>query len=130
MWRRPSRTKFVSETIACGWSPLGEYSADNWNTCQATSGERRNGEKILAPRVEERVRVWVSQHVCREHELRMHRLADESHPDLVGQAIAFSQIATQTGRDHVHPGLPASGGGGTTLLDVRRSARRLQYWQV
>src|SRR2546428_7840198 len=34
----------------------------------------------------------------------MHRLADEAHPDLVGQPVALAQIATQTGRDHVHPG--------------------------
>src|SRR2546427_8828989 len=117
MWRRPSRTKVVSAAIACGWSPRGEYSEDNWNTCRATSGERRDGEKILAPRVEERVRVWVSQHVRREHELRMHRLADESHPDLVGQAIAFPQIATQTGRDHVHPGRLASARAGHDVVD-------------
>src|SRR2546422_7513256 len=117
MWRRPSRTKFVSAAIACGWSPLGEYSEDNRNTCRATSGERRVGEKILAPRVEERVRVWVSQHVRREHELRMHRLADESHPDLVDQAIAFPQIAAQTGRDHVHPGRLASARAGHDVVD-------------
>src|SRR2546425_1684016 len=117
MWRRSSRTKFVSAAIACGWSPLGEYSEDNRNTCRATSGERRDGEKILAPRVEERVRVWVSQHMRREHELRMHRLADESHPDLVDQAIAFPQIAAQTGRDHVHPGRLASARAGHDVVD-------------
>src|SRR5213593_3436351 len=117
MWRRPSRTKLVSAAIACGWSPLGEYSEDNRNTCRATSGERWDGEKVLAPRVEERVRVWVSQHVRREHELRMHRLADEAHPDLVGHAIAFPQIATQTGRDHVHPGRLASARAGHDVVD-------------
>src|SRR2546428_5665922 len=117
MWRRPSRTKVVSAAIACGWSPLGEYSEDNRNTCRSTSGGRRDSEKILAPRVEERVRVWVSQHVRREHELRMHRLADESHPDLVDQAIAFPQIAAQTGRDHVHPGRLASARAGHDVVD-------------
>src|SRR2546426_2854324 len=117
MWPRPSRTKVVSAAIACGWSPRGEYSEDNRNTCRATSGGRRDGEKILSPRVEERVRVWVSQHVRREHELRMHRLADESHRDLLGQTIAFPQIATQTGRNHVHPGRLAPARAGHDVVD-------------
>src|SRR5206468_6925236 len=38
----------------------------------------------------------------------LHRLPDESHPDLVGQAVAFAQITAETGRDHVHPARLAS----------------------
>ena len=48
--------------------------------------------------------VGVAQHVRGEHELRMDRLADEAHADLVGQAIPLSQVAAQARRDHVDPG--------------------------
>src|SRR2546427_6740593 len=106
MWRRPSRTKVVRAAIACGWSPLGEYSDDNRNTASATSGRGRDGEEIFSPRVEQRVRVRMPEHVRREHELRMHRLADEAHPDLVGESGAPPEIAAQAGRAHAPPRRP------------------------
>src|SRR2546428_8625670 len=117
MWRRPSRTKVVRAAIACGWSPLGEYSADNRNTASATSGRGRDGQEIFSPRVEQRVRVRMPEHVRREHELRMHRLADEAHPDLVGESVALPEIAAQAGRDHVHPGRLAPARAGHDVVD-------------
>src|SRR5258705_3397183 len=90
--------------MACGWSPRGEYSEDNRNTARATSGWRRDRQQVLAPRIEQRVRVGVPQHVRGEHELRMDRLANEPHSDLVGQTVALAQIAAQTRGDHVDPG--------------------------
>src|SRR5499426_4618476 len=104
MWRRPSRTKSVSAAMARGWSPRGEYSEDSRNTGGATSGRCRNRQQVFAPRIEQRVGVGVAEHVRGEHELRMDRLADEAHADLVGQAVPLSQVAAQARGDHVDPG--------------------------
>src|SRR5512136_2389350 len=103
MWRRFSRTKPLRAAMACGWSPRGEYSDDSLNTAPTTSGRRRNREEVFSPGIQERVRVRVPEHVRGEHELGMHRLPGESHPDLVGESVALSQVAAQAGRDHVHP---------------------------
>src|SRR5438132_13220992 len=67
-------------------------SARNWN-----------GDEVLPPRVQERMRVRVAQHVRREEELRVHRLAQESHADLGRQPVALSQIASEARRDDVRP---------------------------
>src|SRR2546423_5807266 len=49
------------------------------------------------------MRVRVPQHVRGEDELGMDRLADEPHPGLVRQSVAFLEVAAQAGGDDVRP---------------------------
>src|SRR5262245_63585810 len=104
LWGRPAFTRVVRRSMARGWSPRGAYSDDRRNTGRRRSGRRGNGHQVLAPRVEQRAGVRMAEHMGREDEARMHGLAGQSHAHLVGEAVAFPEVAAQTGGDHIGPG--------------------------
>src|SRR5262245_63885126 len=104
LWGRPASTRAVRRSMARGWSPRGAYSDDRRNTGRRCSGRRGHGHQVLAPRVEQRAGVRMAEHMGREDEARMHGLAGQSHAPRVGGAVAFPEVAAQTGGDHIGPG--------------------------
>src|SRR5258708_7141755 len=88
--------------MARGWSPRGGNSEVSRNT---DALRRRDGvrHEILAPGIDPRMRVRVGEHGRREHELGMHRFAEESHAHVVGGAISLLAVAAKAGRDDVNP---------------------------
>src|SRR5262245_45464857 len=80
---------------------------------------RRDGvrHEVLAPGVDQRVRVRMLEHVRREYELGMHGLAEQSHAHLVRQAISLLEVAAETGGDDVGPRRFAAAGSGHDVID-------------
>ena len=91
---------------------------------------RRDCEEVLPPRVQEGGRVRVAEQVHREQELRVDGVRSSAIPDSSGVRLPLCRLQRRQAATTFVQVVSPPRDRGSTWSTVRRSPRRLQYWQV